>query len=102
MIKLEIEIDDLDYGALAKELAPLAGDALRSSGNPLAALLQNGAAGPVAGAVLDRTPKSAKEKLAAELIESNNWKLISAMEQAAARKGIRLRIGKLRAAARED
>lgn len=102
MIKLEIEIDDIDYGALAKELAPMAGDALRSSGNPLAALLQNGAAGPVARAVLDRTPKGAKDKLAAELIDSNSWKLISALEQAAARKGVRLRIGRIHAEPREE
>lgn len=102
MIKLEIEIDDIDYGALAKELAPMAGDALRSSGNPLAALLQNGAAGPLARAVLDRTPKSAKDKLAAELIESNSWKLITALEQAANRKGVRLRIGRIHAEPRED
>ena len=102
MIKLEIEIDDIDYGALAKELAPMAGDALQKSGNPLAALLQNGAAGPLARAVLDLTPKAAKDKLAAELIESNSWKLISALEQAAGRKGVRLRIGRIHAQPRED
>ena len=102
MIKLEIEIDDIDYAALAKELTPMAGDALRSNGNPLAALLQSGAVGPVARAVLDRTPKSAKDKLAAELIDSNSWKLISALEQASARKGIRLRIGRIHAEPRED
>ena len=102
MIKLELEIDDIDYAALAQELLPLAGDKLRNDGNPLASLLQSGAAGPVAKAVLARTPKSTKDKMAAELIESNNWKLIAALEQAAARKGIRLRIGKIRAQARED
>ena len=102
MIKLEIEIDDIDYGALAKELAPMAGDALQNRGNPLAALLQSGAAGPVARAVLDRTPKSAKDKLAAELIAVSHRKLIDMLELAAARKGVRLRIGRIRAEAQED
>ena len=102
MIKLEIEIDDIDYGALVKELAPMAGDALQNRGNPLASLLQSGAAGPLARAVLDRTPKSAKDKLAAELIGANNRKLIENLEQASARKGVRLRIGRIRAEAQED
>lgn len=102
MIKLEIEIDDIDYSALAAEYLPLMGDKLRSGGNPLAALLSNGAAGPVAKAVLARTPKSAKDKLAAELIESNSWKLRTTLEQMAAQKGVAVRIGRLHASVEED
>ena len=102
MIKLEIEIDELDYGALAAEFLPRAGEHLRGSGNPLSSLLANGAAGPMAKAVLARTPKSAKEKLAAELIENNQWKLISVLEQAAAQKGVPLRIGKIHASTDGD
>lgn len=102
MIKLEIEIDDIDYGALAAEYLPQMGDRLRAGGNPLAMLLSSGAAGPAAQALLARAPKSAKDKLAAELIDSNSWKLRTTLEQMASQKGVAIRIGKLHASAEED
>ena len=99
MIKLEIEIDDIDYSALAEQLLPLLGDRLRGDGTPFASLLGSGAAGPMAKALLSRTPKATKDRLAAELIEKNSGRLRDTLERAAADKGVDLRIGRIRAAA---
>ena len=42
MIKLEIDIDDLNYDDLMEQYLPVMAEKLRASGNPVAMLISNG------------------------------------------------------------
>ena len=53
MIKLEMELSDIDYEVLVKEILPKVADRLRQNGSPLAPLLSGGmAARPRSSTVL--------------------------------------------------
>ena len=47
MIKLEMELSDIDYEVLVKEILPKVADRLRKNGSPLAPLLSGGMAANV-------------------------------------------------------
>ena len=44
MIKLEMELSDIDYEVLVKEILPKVADRLKQNGSPLAPLLSGGMA----------------------------------------------------------
>lgn len=52
MIRLTIELEDIDFDVLIEHYLPVIGAQLRSSGNPLGALLSNGASASVAKGML--------------------------------------------------
>ena len=101
MVKIELEITDIDYDTLIERYLPLMGDKLRESGNPLGSLLSGGMSGSLARTVLQKSPQSAKDKLAADLINGSAPRLSAELEKFARQKGVEIRIGALRAGTAE-
>lgn len=62
MIKLEMELSDIDYEVLVKEILPKVADRLKQNGSPLAPLLSGG----MAANVLLRASDSVRDRMAAE------------------------------------
>ena len=81
MIRLTIELEDVDFDVLIEHYLPVIGEHLRSSGNPLGALLSNGASASVAKGMLRALSTEKKEQLAADLINGNRQQLISSLEK---------------------
>ena len=99
MIKIELELTDIEYDALLDAYLPQLQGKLGESGSPLARLLAGGAPASLARAALSRAPQSAKDKLAAELLNANAEKLKGELTRFAAENGIRGRIAAFRARA---
>lgn len=97
MIRLTIELEDVDFDVLIEHYLPVIGEHLRSSGNPLGALLSNGASASVAKGMLRALSPEKKEQLAADLINGNRQQLISSLEKMAASQGFQARVRSLQA-----
>lgn len=95
MLKLELELSEIDYGALAERLLPLLGDKLRQNGG--GAGLLGGASSAMARAALSALPQERKDRLAAELINGSADAIAGAIQRAAAQNGVACRISGLRA-----
>ncbi len=100
MIKVELTVDELDYGSLVEQFLPELAEKLRASGNPVGMLLSNGMPAAMAKGIVAGLPQTAKDKLAADLINGNAAQIRQKAEQAAAEKGIRLRVESVRAEAK--
>lgn len=94
MIRITLELEQIDYDALLERYLPQAQEALRASGNPLGMLLSNGMSASMAAGILRKLPESTKDQLAAELINASAGKLTEKAEQAAVQLGVG---GKVRA-----
>ncbi|MCD7929858.1 MAG: hypothetical protein LUF86_06835 [Clostridiales bacterium] len=99
MIKLELEISEVEYETLL-DLLPQMGEQLRQSGNPVGMLLSNGMSSGMARRVLSTLSQEQKDKLAADLINGNSQKLIDKTEGLAWQNGVGLKIASLEATAR--
>ena len=66
MIKLEMELSDIDYEVLVKEVLPKVADRLKQSGSPLAPLLSGG----MAANVLLRASDGVRDRMAAEILNA--------------------------------
>ncbi len=99
MIKLELEISEVDYKTLLS-LLPQLGEQLRQSGNPVGMLLSNGMSSGMAKRVLATLSQEQKDKLAADLINGNSQKLIGKTEELARQNGVGLKIASLEATTR--
>lgn len=97
MIRLSIELDDVDFDKLIEQYLPLIGDQLRASGNPVGMLLSNGMSATMAKGVLRTLSQDKKEQLAADLLNGNAAKLSANIEKMAAEKGFQARVRKLEA-----
>ena len=95
MVKLELEITDIDYNALLERYLPEMAEKLRAGGNPLGSLL----GGPLGRSMLERMPTATKEKMTAELLNSSAPRLTPKLEEFAAQNGAPLRVASLRAVA---
>ena len=93
MVKLELELTDIDYEKLVRDYLPLVKDKLEAKGSPLASL----ASGGMATNLLLRSPAGMKDKLAAELINAAAPKLTAELEKMAAQRGISARVQNLHA-----
>lgn len=98
MIKLELEISELDYEALLDRLLPLMGDQLRSSGNPLGMLLSNGTSASVLKELLRGLPYSQVETFIVDALNGNSKKIIRLAEETAAQQQVAVKIDSFRAA----
>ena len=98
MVKLELELTDIDYNAFLQEFLPKVQEKLQQSGSPLAGMLSGG----FAGGMLGLMPDSMKDKLAAEIINANAERLAGEMAKVAARNGIPGKVNNLRATAQEE
>lgn len=97
MIKLELELTEIDYDALIRTYLPQVRDKL-PAGDPLSGLLGSGGMGET---LLLRAPASMKEKMAVELINRNAPTLERQLEDLARRSGIPGKISGLRATSKE-
>ncbi len=97
MIRLTIELEDVDFDVLIEHYLPVIGEHLRSSGNPLGTLLSNSASASVAKGMLRALSPEKKERLAADLINGNRQRFISSLEELAASHGYQGRIRSLQA-----
>lgn len=98
MVKLELELTDIDYDALINEYLPKFQDKLAESGSPLSSLLGGG----LATTLLAHASTSMKDKMAAELINMNAPRLERKMEEMAAKNGLPGRVRNLKATAVSD
>ena len=98
MVKLELELTDIDYDYLIREYLPKVQEKLQQNGSPLASMLSGG----FAGSMLTLMPNSMKDKLAAELINANAARLTEEMERIAAKNGIPGTVKNFRATAAEE
>lgn len=95
MVKLELELTDIDYDYLIREYLPKVQEKLQQNGSALGSLLGGG----LAGGMLQMMPSSVKDKLAAELINANAARLEEQMQSLAERNGIPGKVRGLRATA---
>lgn len=100
MLKLELEINELDYKALVEYLLPLMGDQLRGSGNPLGMLLSNGMSAGMAKRILDTVPRQQVDALIADVINSNNTRLAGKIEETAEQNHIGIKVNSIHATAK--
>ncbi|MCD8189243.1 MAG: hypothetical protein LUD78_03325 [Clostridiales bacterium] len=99
MIKLELEISEVEYETLLN-LLPKVGEQLRQSGNPVGMLLSNGMSAGMAKRVLSTLSQEQKDKLAADLINGSSQKIIGKTEEVARQNGVGLKIASLEAKVR--
>ena len=77
MIKLEMELSDIDYEVLVKEILPKVADRLKQNGSPLAPLLSGG----MAANVLLRASDSVRDRMAAEILNAAAPRLTGTLEK---------------------
>lgn len=100
MLKLELEISELDYKTLVDYLLPLMGDQLRSSGNPLGMLLSNGMSAGMAKRILDTVPNQQVDALIADVINGNSLHLAGKIEEAAEQNHVGIKVNSIHATAK--
>ncbi|MBP1736462.1 MAG: hypothetical protein H6Q60_343 [Oscillospiraceae bacterium] len=92
MIKLELELEALDYDALMDQFLPAMIDKLRQTGNPVALLISNGMPAAMAKGILHKLPQDVKDQLTADLINSYGGKLAEQAELFAQQQGISVKV----------
>ena len=97
MVKLEIELSDIDYDQLMNNFLPKMKEKLGEN-SPLSSLLGGG----LAGSLMSFAGNSTKDKLVAEVINMNADKLGRKLEEVAANNGIPGKVKNLRATAAPD
>lgn len=99
MIKVEIELQDIDYDNLIEQFLPLMTEKLRQSNNPFSQLLGNGMPPAMAKMILKKLPQATKDQLTADLINSNKEKIAEFLKETAGQNNIRLAFGDIKAKA---
>lgn len=97
MIKLEIDIRDIDYDGLIDQFLPVMLEKLRQSDHPASRLIAGGMPAPMAKLILKKLPPATKDQLTAELLNSNKEAITQFIKDIAGQNKIRLNIGDIRA-----
>lgn len=97
MIKIEIDIKDIDYDSLIEQYLPVMTERLRQSGNPVAMLLSNGMPASMAKMILKKLPPATKDQLAADLVNTNKDQVVKLLTETARGQNVRLEISDLKA-----
>lgn len=100
MIKLELELTDLNYDAMLETLLPRMTEQLRNSGNPVGMLLSNGMGAGMAKKILSTMSQQQKDQLIVDMLNANKGKLITKAENLAAQNGIQGRVSSLKVSAK--
>lgn len=100
MIKLELELTDLNYDAMLETLLPRMTEQLRNSGNPVGMLLSNGMGAGMAKKILSSMSQQQKDQLIVDMLNANKGKLITKAEDLAAQNGIQGRVSSLKVSAK--
>lgn len=88
MIRLELEVSDMDLDALVELYLPQFAEKLKREGNPLAAVLNP----TMVKTLLKTMSQDRKEQLACELINGNSAKMAKIFEESAAKRGINFKV----------
>lgn len=102
MVKLEIELEELDYDMLIDQFLPQLTQHLRASGNPIGMLLSNGMTASVARTVLRSLSQEQKDQLTCDLLNNSKERLISSLEEGLAQKGFHLKVHSASASAHQS
>ncbi len=97
MVKLELELSDIDYDQLLNTFLPKMQEKLGTN-SALSSLLGGG----LAGSLMSMAGNSTKDKLAAQVINMNSETLGRKMEEMAAKNGIPGKVRNLKATAVPD
>lgn len=97
MIKVELELKDIDFDRLIDQFLPVMIEKLRQSDNPASRLISKGMPAPMAKMIIKKLPLAKKEQLAADLINSNRDKIAEFLKKTAGQNNVRLNIGNIRA-----
>ncbi len=94
MIIITIKADDLDYGALAERLLPIAMDKADASDNKLMKILAGAlaAGGSAFVGLIDALPQATKDELAAALINGGKEKIIDTIQKTAENHNVSVKI----------
>lgn len=94
-MKINLEINDIDYGALIEIFLPMIHDKLSSADGMVAKLLGKVAGTPpeAAAKIVDMLPQDSKDDIAVYLINSKKDVIISAVQEYAGNKGVSFNIG---------
>ena len=97
-MKITLEINDIDYGALMQQFLPLIRDKLSEQDGAGAAILAKIAEMPpeTAGKMVNMLPQKTRDELVLMLISKNKEKIILAAESMAHKNGLHFRIDDFR------
>jgi len=97
-MKIEIELEDIDYGSVAAALLPVVGSKLQDAGNPVVRML---AAKANDRQFIENTvnalPQRFKDELMVTLLNKNEERMRDSVTRFALGKGMRFRIRSVRA-----
>ena len=96
-MRLELEVDEIDYDKLVDKYLPLLAEKLRQSDHPAASFLTGGIPLSAARGVLRAMPREKKESLVAELVNGHAAELAGAAEKYGAEQGLSFHIRSIRA-----
>ena len=97
-MKIEIEIDDIDYGSVAATLMPVVGAKLQDNGNPLVKMLAARATdGEFIAKTVNALPQSFKDELLVTLLNKNEERMCGTVMKFAEKKGMKFKIKSVRA-----
>ena len=97
MIKIEVELSELDYNSIIDQYLPVMIEKLQQTDNPVALLISNGMPAAMAKMILKSLPQDKKDKLAADLVNAYKDKIRQAIEETAERQNIHMKIGDIQA-----
>ncbi|MGE4484453.1 MAG: hypothetical protein AB7C97_04960 [Oscillospiraceae bacterium] len=97
MIRIEMEVEELDYNTLIDQYLPVMVEKLRQTNNPVAMLLSNGMPAAMAKSILKSLPQEKKDELTADLINSYNTKIAEKAEDFAKQQNINVSIRQITA-----
>ena len=97
-MKIEIELDDIDYGSVAAALMPVVGEKLKDAQNPMIRMLAARAGdSDFIIRTVNALPQDFKDKLIVSLLNKNKERMRASVTKFALSKGMRFRIRSVRA-----
>jgi len=93
-MKITLDINDIDYGALVELYLPMVRDKLTEKDGTGIAILAKIAGMPpsIAGKMIDMLPQETKNEIAVMLVNKNKDKIIESVTEYAEKKGLSFRI----------
>ena len=98
-MKIEIEVDDIDYDYLVDQFLPIMTDKLRESRNPVALLISNGMPSSLAKTVLKGLSQDKKDEIVVEMINSNSKVIKEKVAEFASQNKVKLKVKSVYASA---
>lgn len=93
-MKITLELNDIDYGALVEQFLPLVRDNLAEKDGAGAAILAKIAGMPpaMASKIVNLLPQKTKDEIAITLVNKNRGKIIETVLEHAEKKGLSFKI----------